>query len=77
MKQDVCNCTLTVSQRDRPVRFLCPPDTLQGAVTGRAGVGLGTHWSPVGFGTFLCGPGAKEKRSIALCKDSLAVTEVL
>lgn len=53
--------------RDLCLPFRLPSDTLEGAIMGRTGVGLGTHWSQeVDFGTFLCGPGAKAKQSIAL-----------
>lgn len=48
--------------RDLCLPFRLPSDTLEGAIMGRTGVGLGTHWSQeVDFGTFLCGPGAKAK----------------
>ena len=63
VKQDaVCHCTSTVNQRGTPVYPFClPSDALPGAIVDRTGVGLGTHWSHVDSGTFLCDPGAIRK----------------
>lgn len=57
MKQyNVHDCASAVSQREAVRSLLPSSDALQGAILGRAGLGLGTRWSHVDFGTFFRGP---------------------